>query len=101
VTQASFGWTAERQGNIGIVTEFRPTGERIQWRVPANLVPAFIRARRQLLAHKMSTLMGATQTAPDHDFSFLDEAPDHDNRTWDVNDKRDPRNWGAEPESVQ
>lgn len=96
MTTAEFRWELIREGNVGIVIEHRPDGSRGQWRVPAQLVPAFVRARRTLMHHKMTTLMKAVPSEP-HDFSFLRE-PHHDvpsSASVDRSDKRDPRSWGA------
>lgn len=75
MTRATFAWTAERNGNLGHITEHRPDGSIQRWIIPANSVPAFLRARRQLVHHKMSTLMSA-QLIPDADYDYLE--PSHD-----------------------
>lgn len=97
MTRASFQWTAEREGNIGIITEYRPDGTSATWRIHSFLVPAFLRARRNLINWKMRNLMSAEQV-PDADYEYLKEP--HNDVLQSSNsrlDSNDPRRWGAEP----
>lgn len=87
MTLATFQWEASREGNEGVVVEHRPDGTAMKWRMAANLVPAFVQARRRLIDSKMKKLMGATdaptQTPTDYsylledDFNGSESLPDH------------------------
>lgn len=95
MTRASFRWTAERDGNIGIVTEYRPNGDTAQWRIPSFLVPTFIAGRRSLIGWKMRHQMGAEQV-PDHDYEYLKQEPSREPASRTGLDDKHRRAWGIE-----
>jgi len=74
--KASFTWSARREGNLGVVRETRPDGSRHDWTMPSQLVPHFIRARRQFIYHIMETKAGAQLLANvEQDWTFMEGKP--------------------------
>lgn len=70
----SFTWATRREGNDGIVEEY--LGDRLlhQWRVPANVVPDLVEARRKLIALRMEQVKGRYS----HTEQYIDPEDDSD-----------------------
>lgn len=55
MTKISFTWATRREGNNGFVLETSSTGTRREFGpMPAHIVPAFVHARRRLVALRAS-----------------------------------------------
>lgn len=66
----SFTWSTRREGNNGFVLETSSTGAKREFGpMPAHVVPAFVHARRNIVAAK-AIAEGALPAVED-DFSYL------------------------------